>query len=99
MNRTRSWHARVTLWQRGGTGWKVVARAKDGRIGYGGLVVGSHRKQGTGTTPLGTYRLLSAFGTHAAATTWDLPYRKIRRGDYWVEDNASALLQPLPQQG
>ena len=26
VNRTRSWHARVTLWQRGGTGWKVVAR-------------------------------------------------------------------------
>ncbi len=74
VNRTRSWHARVTLWQRGGTGWKVVARAKDGRIGYGGLVVGSRRKQGTGTTPLGTYRLLSAFGTHPAATTWRLPY-------------------------
>jgi L,D-peptidoglycan transpeptidase YkuD (ErfK/YbiS/YcfS/YnhG family) len=91
VNRTRSWHARVTLWQRGGTGWKVVARAKDGRIGHGGLVVGSHRKQGTGTTPLGTYRLLSAFGTHAAATTWRLPYTRIHRGDYWVEDNASSF--------
>ena len=42
--------------------------------------------------------MLSAFGTHAGPASWDLPYRKIRAGDYWVEDNASALLQPLPQQ-
>ena len=58
------------------------------------------RQQGTGTTPLGTYRLLSAFGTHARRDAWGaaLPPRSAR-GDYWVQDNASALLQPLPQQG
>ena len=27
------------------------------------------------------------------------PTARSARGDYWVEDNASALLQPLPQQG
>jgi L,D-peptidoglycan transpeptidase YkuD (ErfK/YbiS/YcfS/YnhG family) len=89
VNRTRSWHARVTFWQKVPRGWKAVKRVRDGRIGYGGLVVGTRRKQGTGTTPLGSYRLLSTFGTHARATTWSLPYRKIRRGDYWVQDNQS----------
>jgi L,D-peptidoglycan transpeptidase YkuD (ErfK/YbiS/YcfS/YnhG family) len=89
VNRTRSWHARVTFWQRISTGWRAVTRVRDGRIGYGGLVVGSRRKQGTGTTPLGTWRLLGSFGTHARASTWDLRYRKIRRGDYWVQDNRS----------
>jgi L,D-peptidoglycan transpeptidase YkuD (ErfK/YbiS/YcfS/YnhG family) len=48
------------------------------------------RKQATGTTPLGTFGLLSSFGTHAQAARWDLAYRTIRAGDYWVEDNASA---------
>jgi L,D-peptidoglycan transpeptidase YkuD (ErfK/YbiS/YcfS/YnhG family) len=90
VNRTSSWHARVTFWRKTTGGWQAVLRSSDGRIGYGGLVVGSKRKQGTGSTPLGSYRLLSSFGTHAHATSWNLPYRKIRPGDYWVEDNQSA---------
>lgn len=90
VNRTRSWHARVVLWERGSTGWRAVSGATNGAIGYGGLVRGTRRKQGSGKTPLGTYRLLSAFGTHAREATWDLGYRRIRQGDYWVQDNASA---------
>jgi L,D-peptidoglycan transpeptidase YkuD (ErfK/YbiS/YcfS/YnhG family) len=90
VNRTRSSHARVTFWRKTAAGWQAVLRSGNGRIGYGGLVVGTKRQQGTGTTPLGTYRLLGSFGTHARATGWDLPYRKIRPGDYWVEDNQSA---------
>ncbi len=38
----------------------------DGRTGYGGLVDGDRRRQGSGTTPLGTYGLISTFGTHAS---------------------------------
>jgi L,D-peptidoglycan transpeptidase YkuD (ErfK/YbiS/YcfS/YnhG family) len=64
-------------------------RARDGRTGYGGLVVGTHRHQGTGTTPLGTYRLISVFGTHRGDGGGALPYRRIRADDYWVEDNGS----------
>jgi L,D-peptidoglycan transpeptidase YkuD (ErfK/YbiS/YcfS/YnhG family) len=64
--------------------------ARDGRIGYGGLVRPKKRRQGTGTTPLGTYLLPSAFGTHAANDAWKVDYRRIRRGDYWVQDNGSA---------
>src|SRR6478735_4894494 len=90
VNHTRSWHARVTLWEHGAGGWRVVARAKDGRTGYGGLVAGTRRKQGTGTTPLGSYRLLDTFGTHARESTWSMAYRQIQPGDYWVADNASA---------
>lgn len=89
-NHTRGIRARVSLWQRDDTGWRLLARAKAGRIGYGGLVVARLRKQATGTTPLGTFRLLSAFGTHPADAGWALPYRTVRGGDFWVEDNASA---------
>ncbi len=91
VNRTRSWHARVTFWRKTASGWQAVRKSTNGRIGYGGLVIGSRRKQGTGTTPLGTYRLLNSFGSHARAAAWNLPYRKVRAGDYWVEDNQSAF--------
>jgi len=90
VNRTRSWHARVTLWERSPSGWWAVARARNGAIGYGGLVRGDRRRQGSGKTPLGTYRLLDSFGTHTASATWRLAYRQVRHGDYWVEDNGSA---------
>ncbi|GAB2877082.1 L,D-transpeptidase family protein [Nocardioides pacificus] len=89
VNPTRGHHARVTWWVRTDSGWRAEMRTRDGRIGYGGLVPGHRRRQGTGTTPLGTYALPSAFGMHAPRKTWDLPYRRVRQGDYWVQDNAS----------
>jgi L,D-peptidoglycan transpeptidase YkuD (ErfK/YbiS/YcfS/YnhG family) len=89
-NRTSGYHARVTWWVLRRGQWHPRMQATDGRIGYGGLVAGVRRHQGTGTTPLGTYDLPWAFGTHRADPGWRLPYRKIRRGDFWVEDNGSA---------
>lgn len=90
VNHTTGYHARVVLWQRDESGWREVLRARDGRIGYGGLVAARLRKQATGTTPLGTFRLLWAFGMHPRAAAWKLDYRQVQHGDYWVEDNASA---------
>jgi L,D-peptidoglycan transpeptidase YkuD (ErfK/YbiS/YcfS/YnhG family) len=84
------YHARIILWQRDADGWQELARAHDGRIGYGGLVAARLRKQATGATPLGTFRLPWAFGMHPRAAAWKLGYRQVQRGDYWVEDNGSA---------
>lgn len=89
VNRTRGAHARVLLWALREGHWVRRLQAPDGRIGYGGLVVGTRRRQGTGTTPLGTYGLISSFGTHPARAAWSLGYREVRRGDFWVQDNAS----------
>jgi L,D-peptidoglycan transpeptidase YkuD (ErfK/YbiS/YcfS/YnhG family) len=87
---TRGWHARVTYWTRDPGGpWEARRQVTDGRTGYGGLVRAAYRHQGTGTTPLGTFRLPWFFGTHARSDVWSLPYRRIRPGDYWVQDNAS----------
>jgi L,D-peptidoglycan transpeptidase YkuD (ErfK/YbiS/YcfS/YnhG family) len=90
VNRTSGYHARVTLWARDGGRWVQRLRAADGRIGYGGLVRGVDRVQGTGTTPMGTYDLPWAFGQVREKAGWQLRYRKVRTGDYWVQDNASA---------
>ena len=87
---TRGWHARVSYWvRRPGGPWELRRQVSDGRTGYGGLVRAAYREQGTGTTPLGTFRLPWFFGTHSRREAWNLPYRRIRAGDYWVQDNAS----------
>jgi L,D-peptidoglycan transpeptidase YkuD (ErfK/YbiS/YcfS/YnhG family) len=91
VNHTRGTRARVVLWQQDASGWHRVARSKAGRTGYGGLVRATYRRQNTGTTPLGTFRLLSTFGTHVRAATWKLAHRTIAPGDYWVQDNRSAF--------
>jgi L,D-peptidoglycan transpeptidase YkuD (ErfK/YbiS/YcfS/YnhG family) len=89
VNHTRGHHARVALHVLGERGWREVRATTDGRTGYGGLVPGARRRQGTGTTPLGTYALPSTFGAHPRQPAWTLPHRRIRRGDFWVQDNAS----------
>lgn len=89
VNRTHGHHARVTFWTlRDGT-WRMKFRAKDGRIGYGGLVLPRNRVQGSGKTPLGTHRLPWAFGMGRQQERWDPSYRRVRAGDYWVLDNES----------
>jgi L,D-peptidoglycan transpeptidase YkuD (ErfK/YbiS/YcfS/YnhG family) len=89
VDHTGGHRARVTYWRLVRGEWKARMSTADGRVGYGGLVAGDRRVQGTGTTPLGTYELLSVFGTHPARDAGALDYRRIRRGDHWVQDNAS----------
>lgn len=89
VNHTSGHRAQVTFWRLADGEWTTSMRTTDGRIGYGGLVVGDRRVQGSGTTPLGTYALLSVFGTHPPRDAGALDYRRIRRGDHWVQDNAS----------
>ncbi|HEY9292734.1 MAG TPA: L,D-transpeptidase family protein [Microlunatus sp.] len=68
--------------------------AKKSRLGYGGTVAGTKRKQGTGTTPRGTYTITSAFGLKADPGSW-VRYHRVKSGDYWVEDNKSAYYNTL----
>jgi L,D-peptidoglycan transpeptidase YkuD (ErfK/YbiS/YcfS/YnhG family) len=87
--------ARISLWRLAADGWERQLTTADGRTGYGGLVDGDRRRQGSGTTPLGTYGLISTFGTHAADRRALLPHHRIRKGDHWVQDNASDFYNQL----
>jgi len=89
VNHTHGYHAHIGYWVLRDGRWVRVYAVRDGRIGYGGLVPPQQRHQGSGTTPSGTTRLISAFGRHPRDETWSLPYRRIHKGDYWVEDNKS----------
>jgi len=98
VDHTRGVRARVSLWRLTTDGWRRQLTTPDGRTGYGGLVAGDRRRQGSGTTPLGTYGLVSTFGTHAADPRARLPHHRIRRGDHWVQDNASEHYNRLRNQ-
>jgi L,D-peptidoglycan transpeptidase YkuD (ErfK/YbiS/YcfS/YnhG family) len=95
VNHSRGYHARIGFWVLRHHRWSRVYAVRDGRIGYGGLVAPANRVQGSGTTPLGTVRLISAFGRHPRGDGWDLPYRRVHRDDYWVEDNQSRFYNRL----
>lgn len=88
-NHRDGYHARARFWVRRHHRWRAVLTTDDGRIGYGGLVPRKQRRQGTGTTPLGTFGIPFVFGMHRERTSWQFPYRRARAGDYWVEDNGS----------
>jgi L,D-peptidoglycan transpeptidase YkuD (ErfK/YbiS/YcfS/YnhG family) len=94
----RGVRARVSLWRLTADGWERQLTTTDGRTGYGGLVDGDRRRQGSGTTPLGTYGLTATFGTHAADPRASMPHHRIRKGDHWVQDNASDFYNQLRNQ-
>ncbi|MGH3423240.1 MAG: L,D-transpeptidase family protein [Nocardioidaceae bacterium] len=95
VNRTHGSHARVTFWRKKGGDWHKRRSTKRGRIGYGGLVKASRRHQGTGTTPRGTFAITESFGTHARPHATRIDFHRVRRGDYWVQDNRSAYYNQL----
>ena len=88
-----SW-ATVVAWQRVASGWRVVVSTNAGRVGSNGVVAGSARRQGSYTTPTGTYALTQAFGIAPNPGT-GLPYHHVTNADWWVEDNASRWYNTL----
>lgn len=89
VKRTSGFKARITIWGKTDRGWVRRVQSSTARLGFGGLVEGDQRRQGTGTTPLGTYPLPMSFGRLYHHRAWDLPYKKLDGDDYWVQDNAS----------
>lgn len=63
--------------------WTSTQGSVKAILGYGGLVPGEKRKQGTGTTPTGTYAFTSAFGIKSDPGT-KLTYTKVDNNDAWT---------------
>lgn len=96
VNQTGRSYARVSFWVRTNSrcGFTRMFLTTTGRIGYNGTTDGRTRKQGTGTTPRGTYTMTEAFGIAPEPGMW-LPYHRVKKGDYWVEDNNSRYYNSL----
>ncbi|WP_232838456.1 L,D-transpeptidase family protein [Streptomyces geranii] len=85
--------ATVTSWQKSGGSWHQVLTTT-ARIGANGITDGATRKQGTGTTPTGTYTITQGFGVGADPGT-KVPYHKVTSVDWWVEDPTSAYYNQM----
>ena len=72
----------ATYEKRGGQ-WRVVKPEMRTQLGYGGMVRGDKRRQGTGTTPTGVYEILNGFGRKADPGT-ELDYIRVDRNDAWT---------------
>ncbi|TQK52314.1 L,D-peptidoglycan transpeptidase YkuD (ErfK/YbiS/YcfS/YnhG family) [Streptomyces sp. SLBN-118] len=85
-------YATVTAWAKGSSGWKSVISAS-GRVGSNGIVDGSTRRQGTYTTPAGTYTITEGFGVESGGTS--MPYTRVNSSHWWVEDPQSKFYNQM----
>jgi L,D-peptidoglycan transpeptidase YkuD (ErfK/YbiS/YcfS/YnhG family) len=96
VNQTSQSYARVSFWVRRVGACSLTRKflTTSARIGRNGTVAGTERKQGSGTTPRGTYTITETFGNGPAPYT-SMPYHEVRKGDYWVGDNQSRYYNNL----
>ena len=96
VNQTSQSYARVSFWVRREGACSLTRKflTTSARIGRNGTVAGTERKQGSGTTPRGTYTITETFGNGPAPYT-SMPYHEVRKGDYWVGDNQSRYYNNL----
>ncbi|MER7174560.1 L,D-transpeptidase family protein [Streptomyces mesophilus] len=86
-------YATVTAWAKGAAGWKSVLSTRAGRVGSKGVVPGSTRRQGTYTTPGGTYTLTEGFGLEPGGTS--MPYTRVNSTHWWVQDPESKFYNQM----
>lgn len=81
-----SWRATVgtvQVFEKKKKSWSATQNSVKANLGYGGLVPGDKREQGTGTTPTGTYAFTSAFGIKPNPGT-KFSYIKVDNNDAWT---------------
>jgi len=77
-------HGTLRAYERVGVGgWREVVGATPAWLGSNGLVAADRRRQGTNTTPAGTFAIPSAFGRSADPGT-ALPYLRVDHDDAWT---------------
>jgi len=84
-----SW-ARLRTYQRtAGGAWRLRLGPVEARVGSNGFSPASQRRQGTSTTPAGTFAIPWAFGTRPDPGT-ALAYRRADADDWWPYDPRDA---------
>ena len=96
VNQTSRTYARVSFWVRRDAACTLTRKflTTTARIGQNGTVEGTERRQGSMTTPRGTYTITETFGNGPKPYT-STPYHQTRKGDYWVGDNSSRYYNML----
>lgn len=79
--------ASVQLQQLEGNQWVNKSGAMNALVGKNGF---GKRKEGDGKTPVGTFKLGTAFGWGEPLSNLNYPFRRATSNDYWVDDIGSA---------
>jgi L,D-peptidoglycan transpeptidase YkuD (ErfK/YbiS/YcfS/YnhG family) len=83
----RTTAATVDLWQRSGRCWRHVDGPWPAYLGAGGL--STRKREGDGTTPIGTFRIGPTIYGIAPDPGVRLAYRRLTCGDWWDADPGS----------
>lgn len=84
-------YADTYYYKKGENSWDMVWKEAS-IVGRGGIT--TDKVEGDGKTPAGTYGFTMAFGLKEDPGS-TLPYHKIVKGDYWVDDSSSAYYNKL----
>jgi L,D-peptidoglycan transpeptidase YkuD (ErfK/YbiS/YcfS/YnhG family) len=76
-------HATARTYEREGETWRRVRRAMPARLGHAGLRSAARRREGDGTTPVGTYRFVYGFGSQADPGVTGLRWRRLTPSSCW----------------
>lgn len=77
----------VSYYEFDGTSWNKLGSV-GATFGYNGVMDSTLRHEGDGTTPLGTFPLLSAFGEGDPGTA--MPYQTVTDCSWWISDGAES---------
>jgi L,D-peptidoglycan transpeptidase YkuD (ErfK/YbiS/YcfS/YnhG family) len=94
---TRTTYATARIWRRSAACWTPVGGPYPARVGWNGLR--ASRREGDGTTPIGTFALSSTMYGIAANPGVRFRYVRLRCGDWWVEDPRSAAYNTFQRIG
>lgn len=76
-------------WEWRGDHWYRVDQTTTAAFGSGGVRPAAEREAGDGTTPLGNFGLVHAFGAGAPTGT-KMPYRRTTPCSYWIGDKTQS---------
>ncbi len=89
--------ATLRTWRRAGDCWSPVAGPYTARVGWNGLRV--NRREGDGTTPIGTFPILPRMFGNQPNPGVRFAYSRLRCGDWWVEDPRSPVYNTFQRIG
>jgi L,D-peptidoglycan transpeptidase YkuD (ErfK/YbiS/YcfS/YnhG family) len=90
---TKTTYATLRTWRRSGGCWLPVGGPYPARVGRNG--VRKDRREGDGTTPIGTFRIGRVMYGNEANPGVKFRYQQLRCGDWWNEDPSSATYNTL----
>ena len=84
---TTTTYATLRTWRRAAGCWRAVAGPYAARVGRNGIRL--NRREGDGTTPVGTFRIGPTMYGVEPDPGVRFRYRRLACGDWWVEDPSS----------